>query len=59
LSQEKQRRDVRDKMVEDKRIKEFERMLHMHHDDKLTDYMEEVSDMDCVKNATYCIVKML
>lgn len=30
-------------MVEDKRIKEFERMLHMHHEDKLTDYMEEVS----------------
>ncbi|XP_056018999.1 centrosome and spindle pole-associated protein 1-like isoform X34 [Ostrea edulis] len=41
LSQEKQRRNIRDKMVEDKRIKEFERMLHMHHEDKLTDYMEE------------------
>ncbi|XP_061182237.1 centrosome and spindle pole-associated protein 1-like [Saccostrea echinata] len=34
LSQEKQRRDLRDKMVEEKRIREFERMLHVHHDDK-------------------------
>uniref|UniRef100_A0A8W8ISA3 Centrosome and spindle pole-associated protein 1 n=1 Tax=Magallana gigas TaxID=29159 RepID=A0A8W8ISA3_MAGGI len=42
ISQEKQRRDLRDKMVEDKRIREFERMLHMsHHDDRLTDYMEQ------------------
>lgn len=43
IAQEKQRRDLRDKMVEDKRIREFERMLHMsHHDDRLTDYMEQV-----------------
>lgn len=42
IAQEKQRRDLRDKMVEDKRIREFERMLHMsHHDDRLTDYMEQ------------------
>lgn len=42
FSKEKHRRDIRDKIVEDKRIREFERMLHMHHDDKLTGYMEEV-----------------
>nr|XP_022314228.1 trichohyalin-like isoform X26 [Crassostrea virginica] len=41
FSKEKHRRDIRDKIVEDKRIREFERMLHMHHDDKLTGYMEE------------------
>ncbi|XP_052690284.1 centrosome and spindle pole associated protein 1-like isoform X9 [Crassostrea angulata] len=42
IAQEKQRRDLRDKMVEDKRIREFERMLHMsHHDERLTDYMEQ------------------
>ncbi|XP_062584637.1 centrosome and spindle pole associated protein 1-like isoform X7 [Saccostrea cucullata] len=34
ISQEKQRRDLRDKMVEEKRIQEFERMLHVHHDDR-------------------------